>query len=78
MTWQNFHSAPHDRLVWLFLPSASYKSDAQGRPTEVTHAAVVGKWTERGWVNTLGATVYPSLWHDADVTREAPDIPSLA
>lgn len=75
MSWRDLSSAPRDRRIWLFLPSASWKSDAQGRPYEVTHAAVVANWSPHGWVNTLGANVYPSLWSDADVSGAAPEFP---
>lgn len=78
MGWASLDTAPRDGSeVWLFLPAASWTARADGTVTEVKHATIVAKWNGH-WVNRAGNAVYPSLWHDAPVTGEAPQDPELA
>jgi hypothetical protein len=80
MGWEPSHHAPRDRAVWLFLPSASWKADANGRPTEVAHKSVVGRWdkSQSAWIDIkTGNHVYPSLWCDAPPDGVMPDNPLL-
>lgn len=80
MAWSDLHTAPRDRAIWLFLPSAKWESDSAGRPTKVEHLTVVGSWDAKqsAWVaRTTGQPVYPSLWNDAPVGGPQPDQPAV-
>ncbi|WP_339500618.1 hypothetical protein [Pseudomonas canadensis] len=79
MAWFDLHDAPRDRPVWLFLPSAKFTADAQGRPIAVEHEVVVASWNGEhcAWV-TDERYVFPSLWSDADPQGASPELPVLA
>ncbi len=65
--WQPYQTAPMDRPVWMFLPSSIYKTDEQGRPTDVKHEVVLAEWDAKRqhWTDNTGRLIYPSLWSDA-------------
>lgn len=79
MAWSHSHHAPRDRFVWLFLPCGKWKSDAQGRPSEIEHECVQAKWDDgqKVWVTKEGRHVYPSLWNDAALGDVPPAMPQL-
>jgi hypothetical protein len=82
MTWSGLHNAPRKgEAIWLFLPAASWTTDANGRPSDVKHAIVVASWDamQSAWINrATGHAVYPSLWNAADVDGAVPDSPMVA
>jgi hypothetical protein len=62
------------------MPAYSWKSDPNGRPTDVVSEARVAAWDKaRGaWIDRkTGHPVYPSLWCDADPDGTMPDNPIL-
>lgn len=51
--------------VRLFLPSAKYDTDSQGRPFNIEHLECVGIWdaAQQHWVDqATGRKAYPSQW----------------
>ncbi len=51
--------------VKLYLPSAKFRTDEHGRPSEVEHLECVGVFDQalQHWVDQkTGARVYPSQW----------------
>ncbi len=80
MSWSSHQTAPRDRPIWLFLPSAKYESNAAGHPTKVEHLTVVGYWdaTHSAWTDrATGHAVYPSMWHSDPVDGPEPKAPDL-
>jgi hypothetical protein len=81
MKWDVSHNAPREHAVWLYLPCASFKANAQGQATEVTSDCVVAQWDpKRGaWIaRDTGHPVYPSMWCDADPAGPKPDNPMIS
>jgi hypothetical protein len=80
MTWDVSHNAPRDRLVWLYLPAASYTTDERGHGTSVKPGVVLAHWNvkDSAWIMKGSNThIYPSLWSDADPEGLKPDNPVI-
>lgn len=77
--WHTLETAPRDRKVWLFLPSSKVEFAADGRPTSVKPECVIAGWDheQNAWMVGDGRSVYPSMWHDADIGGVMPDNPLL-
>jgi hypothetical protein len=80
--WQPYQTAPLDRPVWMFLPSAIFTTDAGGRPIpdSVKHQVVLAEWDAKRqhWVeHNTQRQIYPSLWSDAPNGGKPPAAPKI-